>query len=162
MFPTLHWTSVELTLRVIRGGWDSETSKRWRGLEIPAAKEGEFLRSIFDQDVLIGSSQAKYEALVQIYLQADALVLISGEKVMNGNPNQVIITDKFPLFWTNIQGGDKNSTFSLIDHILNHWIKPSKIFNDNLRVMWHKTDKAPPGHELPMGEAGKLDACWWL
>jgi hypothetical protein len=67
-------------------------------LEIPAAKEGEFLRSIFDQDVLIGSSQAKYEALVQIYLQADALVLISGEEVMNGNPNQVIITDKFPLF----------------------------------------------------------------
>lgn len=66
MFPILHWTLEELTLRVVRGDWDFETSKRWRGLEIPAAKEGESLRSISDQDVLIGSSQAKYEALGQV------------------------------------------------------------------------------------------------
>jgi len=53
---------------------------------------------IFEQVVLIGLSQVKYEALNQVYLQADALMLISGERVVNDSPNQASSPSSEPMY----------------------------------------------------------------
>ena len=73
---------------------------------------------------MIGSSQAKYEAPNQVYLHADVLMLISSERVMDDNPNQVVRSilasspSPEPMYKEEIK--IQYSTFSLIDHVLNY------------------------------------------